>query len=122
METWVCIGAVADIGSTVENPDFYMRRIGDIRTIGKVFMPNDLPADYRKDSFYGVKLNELGESLYVPKFFFYTLLDIHNRGLWRQLGNGSTDRVSLTVKKVKDMPLFRVQLPSAKNPRRRRRR
>ena len=93
----------ATISSEVENPHFYIRRKGSLKSdlkpgkytgaIGEV--SKERPEASHKSSWFGIKLNETGLMYFDPNYLYYFMMNIYNQGVWDMFGHGSLRLVNL---------------------------
>lgn len=87
---------LAIVKTNFTGADFWMIRKGSSEKVG-------MPVEFFKDSFIGIKITKT--EVITPAWAFYSLVHLHNKGLFKVLAKGTTNLVHITLEDVKHIPV-----------------
>lgn len=90
------ISDVAAIKTNFPDADFWLVRRGSLKTVG-------LPSyDFHPESI-GIKV--LRTDLVLPRYLYYSFLNLHHSGVWEPVATGTLSLVNITTHDVKNIVL-----------------
>jgi hypothetical protein len=78
------LSQLAEISSTIDDADFYLRKTGSENSIGDVV--KRLPDGTARSSWFGIKLNDLGRKYIDPGYLYYLMMNLKNQKFWMPMG------------------------------------
>jgi hypothetical protein len=90
----ITLGQLCKVGTNFSDADFWLQRKGSIDTVGKVVK------DYEPENI-GIKV-EFPDTL-DPKYLYYMMMNIHNKGHWKSLAHGTLRLVNIKTSDVKNL-------------------
>lgn len=107
-QIYLKLSQLASISENIDNPDFYIRRKGSVKTLGDV--SKQRPEGSHKSSWFGIKLNEIGIRFIDPDFLYYVMMAEKSKGTWAKIAKGTLDLVHIKKSDIGSLS-FPVKLP-----------
>jgi len=91
---------ISDIGN-LDNPDFWIRRVGSEESIGRLSMttPDSL------DSWFGIRIKKEYRESIEPKYIYYYLDYLRASGFWSPFYHGTTRLLNIRKRDIENIPL-----------------
>lgn len=99
------LSQLAEISSTIDDADFYLRKTGSENSIGDVV--KRLPDGTARSSWFGIKLNDLGRKYIDPTYLYYLMMNLKNQKFW--MPKGTLNLVHITKNDVASLK-FQLQV------------
>ena len=97
------LSQLASISENIDEPDFYIRRKGSVKTLGDV--SKQRPEGSHKSSWLGIKLNEIGIRFIDPDFLYYIMMTEKSKGTWAKIAKGTLNLVHITKSDIESFKL-----------------
>lgn len=97
------LSQLASISENIDEPDFYIRRKGSVKTLGDV--SKQRPEGSHKSSWLGIKLNEIGIRFIDPDFLYYIMMTEKSKGTWAEIAKGTLNLVHITKSDIESFKL-----------------
>jgi hypothetical protein len=102
------LSQLASISENIDDPDFYIRRNGSVKTLGDV--SKERPEGSHQSSWFGIKLNDIGKRFIDPNYLYHVMMNLKNKGTWAKIAKGTLDLVHITISDIGSLS-FAFELP-----------
>jgi len=98
------LGQVANVGTGMEDADFWIQRKGSESTVGRVIRKPEGGPNFTKE-YIGVKVRPEWAARILPQYLSYLMEHLWTQGVWRKYARGSTKLMSIRTEDVRQCPI-----------------